>query len=139
MIRAAIATDVDAIVAVLAAQWADHHDDPWNAEQARNTVAALIEAPHGVVFVVDRNGVAGVIGGACVPSPLSGVPISVEMFWVVSPSGRGFGISLLRAFEAWSRQQGARRCMASAPRPRVAMLLSRRQFKPAEISYGKTL
>lgn len=72
--------------------------------------ARLITSGVGVIFIAwESDTVKGAIGGAMSPDINTGDITAAEMFWFMKPDHRrGLdGIRLLKAFEDWSRQNGA--------------------------------
>lgn len=71
-------------------------DRAWTAR----TVAALIAADDGAVWLSD----GGFIAGSIRQTIISPAPVAVEHGWFASD---GSGLRLLRVFEAWAAERGA--------------------------------
>lgn len=90
--------------------------------------------PQGGVFIGPR----GAIGGALAPAYCDPAWVmAVELFWWAE----GGGMGLLRAFEAWAVESGARevRMTSLAALERADRLLRLVGYSPVEISYQKVL
>jgi N-acetylglutamate synthase-like GNAT family acetyltransferase len=65
----------------------------------------------GVIFVAETwdAEIVGMVAGFVMTSPIDNAPIAEELAWWVEPSHRrsSIGPKLLKAFEAWAREQGA--------------------------------
>ncbi len=97
-------------------------------------LAKMIETDGATVLMTDR----GVIGGAVHPAYCDPAWLyAVEMFWWA----HGDGLALLRAFERWAQQAGAKeiRMTSLAALPRADRLLRCVGYSPAEISYSKVV
>ena len=101
-----------------------------------DAVAALlgnmIESSRAVVLMTERGAIGGLLQPAyCDPEWI----YAVELFWWA----RGDGLALLRAFERWAQQAGARevRMTSLAALPRADRLLRCVGYEPAEVSYSK--
>lgn len=101
-IRAAEATDVLTIVGMIESlREAVDGPVPVDRSHTAATVARLIASPDGVVFV---SGV-GFIAGALVQTVINPAPLAQELGWFATD---GSGLRLLRAFERWAVERGAR-------------------------------
>jgi GNAT superfamily N-acetyltransferase len=78
-------------------------------EGVEHAVAVLLSWESGVGFVVEREGriVGAIVGHRCHVWFEPNATIAAELGWWVDPAHRGVGVSLLRAFEAWGREQKA--------------------------------
>lgn len=65
------------------------------------TVARLIASPDGLVMVSP----GGFIAAALVQTVINPAPVAQEIGWL---AGDGSGLRLLRAFESWAAERGAR-------------------------------
>jgi len=106
----------------------------FNEDAMAAALRQMIESEGAAVLMTDR----GVIGGAinpayCDPSWL----YAVELFWWA----QGDGLKLLRAFEGWAQQAGAKeiRMTSLAALPRADRLLRCVGYAPAEVSYSKVV
>lgn len=95
---------------------------------------AMIEADSAAVLMTD----SGVIGGAINPAYCDPTWLyAVELFWWA----QGDGLKLLRAFERWAQNAGAKeiRMTSLATLPRADRLLRCVGYAPAEVSYSKVI
>lgn len=81
-----------------------------SAEPGRvEATVGLLEALGGVVLVADDGGtLVGLLALVVGPHPLTGEVVAEELAWWVAPVARygRVGLRLLRAAEAWARDQG---------------------------------
>jgi len=77
--------------------------------------------------------------GLIAPHYLTGEPTAFKTAWYALPGARGYGAPLLRAFEAWAKEMGARRLIVAGRTPRTLALLERLQFQHLETVYAKEL
>jgi GNAT superfamily N-acetyltransferase len=135
VIRPATLADLDQITA-----WgAEFHAAsgmlaPFDAEATRVFVARLIEASGAVVLMHERGMIGGLLSPAyCAPQWV----IAVELFWWAESGG----MALLRAFEAWAKENGASevRMTTLAALPRAEGVLKRAGYSPAELSHAKVI
>ena len=142
MIRPALASDLDAIVA-MGARFITETPYRWialNPAQLRETAGWLLSSPDRVILVSERGGaLVGMIGLACYPHPFSGERIAGELFWWVEPEHRGGGVRLLKAAEVWAKAAGARRLQMVAPSPAVADMYRRLGFAEVEQNFDREL
>ena len=99
-----------------------------------DVLARMIEAEGAAVLMADK----GVIGGMVQPAYCDPAWLyAVEMFWWAT----GDGLALLRAFERWAQQAGAKevRMTSLAALPRADRLLRCVGYDPAEVSYSKVI
>lgn len=76
-------------------------------EYAGRKYAEMITNGNGHMFVMEENG--EMIGGlGCVVGDDLHYPrkIAIETYWFMHPDHRGYGIKLLRHFEAWAKEHG---------------------------------
>jgi len=107
---------------------------PFEEETTRAFLASIIENPAGVILVTD----SGMIGGIIAPAYCASTwKMAVELFWWAEKGG----MVLLKAFEQWAAEQGAKevRMTSLASLPRADAILKRKGFAPAEISYRKVI
>ena len=108
-----------------------------------NLARMLIEAPHGAVFIAERDNVAlGMIGVIATMHPHSGDPVMSELFWYVRPGARGtagLGVRLLRTAEAWAKSHGIGKSIVVAPNEEVERLYQRMGYERLEVQYIRTL
>jgi hypothetical protein len=91
------------------------------------------------VFFVAGEPVKAMICGVVAPHYLTGEPAAFKTAWYATPSARGHGASLLRAFEKWARQQGAKRLFVAGRSVRTLTMLGRLGYAPLETVYEKDL
>ncbi len=104
----------------------------FNEDVMTDVLAKMIDG--GAVLMTDRGVIGGMLSPAyCDPTWL----YAVEMFWWA----RGDGLALLRAFERWAQQAGAKevRMTSLAALPRADRLLRCVGYTPAEVSYSKVI
>mgnify|MGYP001592233288 FL=1 len=101
-------------------------------DSARRTAGFLAEIDGAVV---------GMFGVFCLTHPITGDEMASELCWWVEPEARGTsaGLKLLKAAEAWAREQGASFLEMIAPSDRVAALYERLGFERTDIHYLKRL
>lgn len=133
MIRQARAGDIPQLVEMgRAFQAASGMPFGFNAEVTQRFIAGLVAG--GGVFI----GPKGMIGGVLAPAYCDpGWPMAVELAWWAESGGMG----LLRAFEQWARDSGAKevRMTSLARLERAGRLLEIKGYEPVEISYRKVL
>lgn len=96
------------------------------------TLAGLLRNPQGAVFV--SNG--GFIAGQIMQTVISPDPVAYELGWFASDRS---GLRLLRAFEAWSEEQGATLIAMSAKGGAAQRILERRGYTVAEVQMVKAI
>lgn len=72
-----------------------------NRAWTARTIAGLMTDQSAVVFVTD----GGFIAGAMRPTIINPEPVACEMGWFATDRS---GLALLRAFEGWAHERGAR-------------------------------
>ena len=114
-----------------------------NPAARREIIAKLIDGPDGVVYVIDDDGLLGMIGAFVFTHPMSGERIGCESFWWVEPEKRGTmrGVSLLKKAEAWADEKGADRMIMVQPAgaPRVGRIYEMLGYDHLENQYQKDL
>jgi hypothetical protein len=73
------------------------------------------------------------------PHYFTGEPTAFKTAWYAIPRARGYGVHLLRAFEAWAREKGARRLIVAGRQERTLTLLSRLGYAQLETVTSKDL
>ncbi len=91
------------------------------------------------VFLVAGEPVAAVLCAVIAPHYLTGEPTAFKTAWYALPAARGLGAHLLRAFEAWAKEKGARRLIVAGRQQRTLALLNRLGFAPLETVTSKDL
>lgn len=134
-IRPATPADIDQITA-WGAQFhaASGMAAPYDPQATRVFVARLIDSPQAVVLVHEHGMIAGALSPAyCAPDWV----IAVELFWWAERRG----LSLLRAFENWARDNGAAevRMTTLHDLPSAAQIMARTGYAAAEISHSKVI
>jgi hypothetical protein len=97
-----------------------------------------IGAP-GRVLLVSGDPIAACLSGMIAPHYLTGEPTAFKTAWYAVPGARGYGAHLLRAFEAWAKENGARRLIVAGRTGRTLALLERLHFQPLETAYSKDI
>jgi GNAT superfamily N-acetyltransferase len=83
--------------------------------------------------------IAAYLCGIIAPHYLTGEPTAFKTAWYAIPGARGYGAHLLRAFEAWAREKGARRIIVAGRQERTLTLLERLHYQPLETVYSKDI
>lgn len=91
------------------------------------------------ICLVSGDPIAAVICGVVQPHYFTGEPTAFKTAWYAVPKARGQGAHLLRAFEAWAREKGARRMLVSARDDRTLKLLSHLDYHPMETVFTKDI
>lgn len=100
----------------------------------------LIAQPDGELWVLEHDGaIRGLLGATVFVHPMDGTVTASEMFWWTDPEVRGHGLKLLRAFETWARERGARKTTVVAPTPDVERLYERLHYAKVETSYERMI
>ena len=135
MVRTAALADIPALLAMGEAfHAAGQLPCAFNLDAMASVLQTMIEADSAVVLMTER----GVIGGAINPAYCDpSWTYAVELFWWA----QGDGLKLLRAFEGWAQQAGAKelRMTSLATLPRADRLLRCVGYAPAEVSYSKVM
>lgn len=93
----------------------------------------------GRVFLVSGEPVAGFLCGVLAPHYFTGELTAFKTAWYAMPRARGLGAHLLRAFEAWAKDKGARRLIVAGRQERTLKLLGRLGYAPLETVTAKDL
>lgn len=104
----------------------------FDARAVEGLLAGMIVSDRACVLMTDHGGIGGVLNPAyCDPAWM----MAVELFWWAERDG----LRLLRGFEDWARDMGAAevRMTSLAALPRADVILRRKGYAPAEISYTK--
>ena len=91
------------------------------------------------VYLAVGDPVAACLCGMIAPHYLTGEPTAFKTAWYAIPGARGYGTRLLRAFEVWAKEKGARRIIVAGRQPRTLTLLERLHYQPLETVYSKEL
>ena len=91
------------------------------------------------VYLAAGDPIAACLCGMIAPHYLTGEPTAFKTAWYAIPGARGYGAHLLRAFEGWAKEKGARRIIVAGRLPRTLTLLERLHYQPLETVYSKDL
>ncbi len=91
------------------------------------------------VYLAAGEPIAACLCGMIAPHYLTGEPTAFKTAWYAIPGARGYGAHLLRAFEAWANEMGARRMIVAGRLPRTLILLERLHYQPLETVCTKDL
>jgi GNAT superfamily N-acetyltransferase len=117
---------------------------PFQLEKFVEMWRELIALERGVIFLLmDREQPVGAFGGILHLEQYSDKPIASEFFWFVQEEARGRGILLMREFEKWARERGAREFrmihLADSMPERLKDFYLRDGFHVVETAYAKEL
>jgi GNAT superfamily N-acetyltransferase len=104
----------------------------------------IIDNDWGVIILLeDASQIVGCISGAAFPDIHTGELVASESCWFVMPQSRGFGMTLLEAFEEWSKSRGCKQLrmahlMDSMPE-KLGRLYRRLGYVATEVHYVKSL
>jgi GNAT superfamily N-acetyltransferase len=90
-------------------------------------------------FLVVGEPAAAFLCAVIAPHYFTGELTAFKTAWYAIPAARGYGAHLLRAFEAWAREKGARRVIVAGRQERTLTLLSRLGYAPLETVTSKDL
>ncbi len=107
------------------------------AELAQFAVSHIYE-PSRVCFVAG-DPVAAVLCGLVTPHYLTGELTAFKTAWYAVPASRGHGAHLLRAFENWAKEKGARRLIVAGRQERTLQLLQRLDYRVLETVFAKDI
>lgn len=115
----------------------------FDAAHMQKTLRAYITIDTAAALALDVEGVKGLLLGHVAPHPFWPVQSAFEAVWYVSPGLRagGGGLALLKAFEAWSVEKGAKIVGFSTfqePGP-LGRLLEIHGYKKVDVNYMKVL
>jgi len=91
------------------------------------------------VYLDAGDPIAAWLCGMIAPPYLTGEPTAFTTAWYAIPGARGYGAHLLRAFESWAKEKGARRIIVAGRQDRTLTLLERLHYQPLETVYSKDL
>ena len=91
------------------------------------------------VYLAAGDPIAACLCGMIAPHYLTGEPTAFKTAWYAIPGARGYGAHLLRAFEGWAKEKGARRIIVAGRLDRTLTLLERLRYQPLETVYSKEL
>jgi GNAT superfamily N-acetyltransferase len=142
-VRRAVAADLPALVAMgrrFIAETHYHRHLSDNPAQIETIMRRFLHDTNGALFVIGPEaGPLGMLGVFTFAHPLDASPRASELFWWVEPEHRGHGLTLLRAAEAWAREQGATRLDMIAPDERTAAAYRALGYAKFEEHYSKDL
>ena len=107
-------------------------------KKIESTMMELIEAGN---LIVHGRPATGMIGGVIYEHYFNKEVVSQELFWWVTPKARGgAGIKLLKAFEDWSKENGADKVMMiSLEKNDVSRIYLKRGYTALEQTYMRLL
>ena len=91
------------------------------------------------IYLAAGDPVCACLCGMLAPHYLTGELTAFKTAWYAIPGARGYGAHLLRAFERWAKEKGARRVIVAGRLPRTLTLLERLHYQPLETVYSKDL
>lgn len=140
MIRPATTNDIAAIVAMTEQLRASIGSPlPVDPLVTCRFVSGLLASPLGWVSVVDgAGGPTGFLAASIGTASISMLPVACEHGWLATAGG---GMDLLRGYMAWAQERSCFAVRMSTPpnNPRVAAILERCGFAPAELAWVKVL
>jgi hypothetical protein len=104
---------------------------------ARFAISHLGSENH--IFFVAGAPVAAFLCAVIAPHYFTGELTAFKTAWYAIPRARGYGAHLLRAFEAWAKEKGARRIIVAGRQERTLTLLGRLGYAPIETVTSKDL
>ena len=113
----------------------------FNYQHLRRNLSMTMSMGLSAMWVTKREGkIVGAICGMLYPDVFTGDLIAVENFWFVTKDCRGTdGLRLLGEFEAWAKENGAKRIvvahMANIHPESMSAFYERRGFKALETNY----
>lgn len=115
---------------------------PFDAAWADASLVGHMAQPDRLALVLELAGRArGMLCAAQVQSPLAPVRVASELVFWIDPDARGrWALAMIRAYEAWAREQGCAVASLATVGNRGADALYRRcGFAPAERHFSKGL
>lgn len=105
----------------------------YNPEASGDAIAGMMG--NGCVLVTERGAIGGILGRSWSNPDWQ---YACELFWWAED---GRGLELLRGFEAWARDEGAKEVRLTSLHhlERAGRILQRAGYAPKEISYGKVI
>lgn len=91
------------------------------------------------VYLVIGEPIAGFLCGIVAPHYFTGELTAFKTAWYAVPGSRGYGVHLLRAFEAWAMSKGAKRIIVAGRQARTLTLLGRLDYQPLETVFSKDI
>ncbi len=91
------------------------------------------------VCLVAGEPIAAVLCGLVTPHYFTGELTAFKTAWYAVPAARGYGAHLLRAFEKWAQEKGARRLIVAGRQDRTLQLLERLDYRPLETVFAKDI
>jgi GNAT superfamily N-acetyltransferase len=107
------------------------------AELAQFAVSHIYDA-HRVCLVAGEP-IAAVLCGLVTPHYFTGELTAFKTAWYAVPAARGHGAHLLRAFEKWAKEKGARRLIVAGRESRTLQLLERLDYRLLETVFAKDI
>jgi GNAT superfamily N-acetyltransferase len=115
---------------------------PFDAAWADHSLAGHMAQPDRLAMVLELNGAPrGMLCAAQVQSPLAPVRVASELvFWIDPPARGRWALQMIRAYEAWAKEQGCALVSLATVGAKGADALYRRcGFAPAERHFMKVL
>lgn len=102
----------------------------FDRSRTSGVLASLINSPDGLVLIA----AGGFIAAQVTVTNMSRERVAVEHCWYFRSAA---GLSLLRAYEDWAREKGAKLIRFTSFNDRVAAVLRRAGYQPAEQVWTK--
>lgn len=102
----------------------------FDRSRTAGVLASLITSPDGLVLIA----AGGFIAAQVTTTNMSRERIAVEHCWYFRSA---VGLALLRAYEAWARERGAKLIRFTSFNERVAAILRQAGYEPAEQVWAK--
>lgn len=115
---------------------------PFDAAATERFLRSMVVYPSALLLVSECDGQpVGFIAGAIGFGSTSSVRVAVEHGWFAAPEAKGEGLKLLRAYEAWAKDNGCHYAsMCSPPQSDgVGKILSRSGYRCTEFTWAKAL
>lgn len=117
--------------------------DPVNEDHVRHTLKAIIEAPDGIVAVLDNDAgeFSGCFVGVAHAHLFSAERILAELFIYTTKAARGHGNKLRRFAEEWAKGAGCGAFLIAHPMSEAHLekVYRRWGFEPHEVHFKKDL
>ncbi|MGO9172007.1 MAG: hypothetical protein ACLP7P_08595 [Rhodomicrobium sp.] len=97
-----------------------------------------MNAPDKICLVAGEP-IGAFIAGVVQPHYHTGIVTAFKTVWLSAPGKSGHGAKLIRPFEEWAREKGAKRIIFSGREKRTLKLLELKGYEPLEVAYDKEL
>jgi GNAT superfamily N-acetyltransferase len=104
---------------------------------ARFAISHICDADR--IFLVTGTPIVAFLSGLVAPHYFTGEHTAFKTAWYAIPGSKGHGAHLLRAFEAWAKEKGARRIIVAGRLDRTLTLLKRLDYQPLETVFSKDI